>query len=92
MPTIIIYSKDICPYCDKAKLLLEQKGASYQEIKVDQDPQALQTMLERSQRRTVPQIFINDHHIGGFDDLWALEQAGGLDPLLQGDDDSHNQE
>lgn len=82
MANVIVYSKLICPYCDRAKALLKQKGADYTEIRVDQDPNELKTMMERSGRRTVPQIFIDETHVGGFDDLWALEQAGKLDPLL----------
>lgn len=83
MAEIIIYSKAMCPYCDRAKALLQQKNAAYVEKRVDQNPDDLQTMLANSNgQRTVPQIFINDQHIGGFDQLWALEQAGELDPLL----------
>lgn len=83
MADIIIYSKAVCPYCDRAKALLTQKGAKYTEKRIDQSPEDLQTMLEKSNgARTVPQIFINEQHIGGFDQLWALEQAGDLDPLL----------
>lgn len=86
MKSIIIYSKDYCPYCDRAKALLEQKAIAYKEIRVDQDPEAFQVMLQKSQRRTVPQIFCGDHHIGGFDDLWALEQSGELDNLVKNSD------
>lgn len=83
MATIIIYSKPNCPYCDRAKALLSRKKQTYTEIRIDQDPQSLKMMLEKSGgRRTVPQIFINDQHIGGFDDLAALDQAGKLDALL----------
>ncbi len=83
MAEVIVYSKAICPYCDRAKDLLTQKGVSYTEKRIDLNPQDLQAMLAGSNgRRTVPQIFIGDHHVGGFDDLWALEQAGDLDPLL----------
>lgn len=83
MPDIIIYSKEHCPFCDKAKQLLDHKGASYEEVRVDLNSDELQTMMDRSGRRTVPQIFIGDRHIGGFDDMWALEQAGELNPLLK---------
>lgn len=82
MPTITVYTTAMCPYCVRAKRLLEQKGVSYDEIRVDQDRGQLQIMLQRSQRRTVPQIFIDDHHVGGFDDLSALDNKGQLDPLL----------
>lgn len=82
MADVIIYSKPICPYCDRAKDLLNNKGVSFSEIRVDLDSEALQTMVEKSGRRTVPQIFINDQSVGGFDDLWALEQSGKLDEML----------
>ena len=82
MAKVIVYSKKVCPYCDRAKALLTQKQVAYEEIRVDLDSVALQTMLDKSGRRTVPQIFINDQPVGGFDDLWALEQAGKLDDLL----------
>jgi glutaredoxin 3 len=82
MADVIIYSKPICPYCDRAKDLLSNKGVIFSEIRVDLDSEALQTMVEKSGRRTVPQIFINDQSVGGFDDLWALEQSGKLDEML----------
>ncbi|MDF1796681.1 MAG: glutaredoxin 3 [Coxiellaceae bacterium] len=83
MAEVVVYSKAICPFCDRAKELLNQKGVSYTEKRIDQNRDDLAKMLEKSNgRRTVPQIFIGDHHVGGFDDLWALEQAGELDPLL----------
>lgn len=82
MTEMIIYSKDYCPYCDRAKDLLEKKSISYTEIRVDLDEQEYKIMLEKSNRRTVPQIFFKDKLIGGFDDLWALEQAGELDKLI----------
>ena len=67
-------------------MLLERKGVSYQEIRIDRDPEGLTTMLERSGgRRSVPQIFIGDHHVGGFDDMSALNLEGKLDPLLAGE-------
>ena len=83
MANIIVYSTAVCPYCDRAKALLDKKGASYQEIRVDEDTEARQEMMQKSGRRTVPQIFINDESIGGFDDLHALDQAGKLDELLK---------
>ena len=82
MPNIIIYTTATCPYCDNAKQLFKRKGASYIEIRVDQDATLKDEMIQRSGRRSVPQIFINDQHIGGFDDLAALEKAGKLDSLL----------
>ena len=82
MATVVVYSADHCPYCDRAKALLAKKGVTFEEIRVDLDPAAREVMMEKSQRRTVPQIFINDQPIGGFDDLWALEKEGTLDKLL----------
>jgi glutaredoxin 3 len=80
---VIVYSTGWCPYCVRAKALLERKGVPFREIRVDEDPAERQTMLERSRgQRTVPQIFIGDRHVGGFDDLYALEKAGELDKLL----------
>lgn len=83
MPKIEIYTKQTCPYCVRAKQLLDRKQVTYVEIRVDEDPKELEMMLLRAEgRRTVPQIFINDRGIGGCDDLYALDQAGKLDPLL----------
>ena len=83
MAKIEIYTTQICPYCVRAKELLKRKGAEYTEIHVDQDDASRQAMMERAGgRRSVPQIFINDQHIGGCDDLYALEQAHKLDSLL----------
>ncbi len=80
---VIIYTTGICPYCDRAKQLLKRKGADYQEIRVDQDTEQLAVMVERAQgRRSVPQIFIGDYHVGGFDDLAELSMDGKLDDLL----------
>jgi glutaredoxin 3 len=82
MAKIDIYTTATCPSCKQAKRLFDKKGVEYSEIRVDLDDEKLAEMMARSQRRTVPQIFINDQSIGGFDDLWALEQQGKLDPLL----------
>lgn len=83
MPKIEIYTKKTCSYCVRAKQLLDQKGVKYTEIMVDEDPKDLEMMLLRAEgRRTVPQIFINDRGIGGFDDLYELEHAKKLDILL----------
>jgi glutaredoxin 3 len=82
MPKIDIYTKPYCPYCERAKALLEQKGAEYNEIVASHDPALRAEMNERSGRYTYPQIFIDDKHVGGCDDLMALESRGGLDPLL----------
>jgi len=82
---IEVYSTRICPYCQRAKRLLQAKGAAYREILVDEEPELRDAMIARAGgRRTVPQIFIDGRHIGGFDDLNALDRAGGLDPLLKG--------
>jgi glutaredoxin 3 len=78
-----MYSTGWCPYCERARALLERKGAAFHEIKVDEDPADRQAMLVRSGgRRTVPQIFIGDRHVGGFEELYALDKAGELDKLL----------
>ena len=79
---IEIYTTQLCPYCDLAKALFKDKGLEYKEIRVDSDSEKMTEMLERSQRRTVPQIFINNHHVGGFDDLKQLVEANRLDDLL----------
>ncbi len=80
---ITIYSKDICPYCDRAKNFFKNKGLEYHEIKITDD-KIKQEMIEKSNgRMTVPQIFINDHHIGGWDDLSALNSSGELKKILE---------
>ena len=80
---VIVYSTGWCPYCVRAKALLERRGVPFREVRVDEDPAERATMLERSRgQRTVPQIFIGDRHVGGFDDLYALDKAGELDRLL----------
>jgi thioredoxin reductase (NADPH) len=82
MPEITMYTKSWCPYCDQAKRLLTAKGQTWTEIDVEASAAAREEMVARSQRRSVPQIFIGDRHVGGFDELAALDAAGGLDPLL----------
>jgi glutaredoxin 3 len=83
MPNVTIYTKAWCPYCDAAKQLLQRKNAEFDEISVDGDPAGQSAMAQRANgRSTVPQIFIGDTHVGGCDDLYALEQAGRLDALL----------
>jgi thioredoxin reductase (NADPH) len=79
---IVIYSKSWCPYCERAKRLLAAKGQSWREIDVEASDAALREMIEKTGRRTVPQIWIGDRHVGGFDELAALEAAGELDPIL----------
>ena len=83
MPNITIYSKDHCPYCVKAKMLLKNKGASYEEIDVNTAEIMMEVIEKSGGRRTVPQIFIGDRHIGGFDDLHELDVKGELDELLK---------
>ena len=82
MARIEIYTTPFCGYCARAKGLLDEKGAAYEEMDVMMDDKKRAEMRERSRRTTVPQIFINGEHIGGSDELAALEQAGKLDPLL----------
>ena len=83
MPTVKMYTTAVCPYCIRAKQLLKAKGVEQiEEIRIDTDPAQRQHMMETTGRRTVPQIFIGDTHVGGFDDLAALDQRGGLMPLL----------
>ena len=89
MPNVVMYTTTICPYCIRAKNLLQRKGVSYEEINIERDPQMMQECFSRSQRRTVPQIFIDDFHVGGYDDMAEMDAMGKLDPLLGlGNDDS----
>lgn len=82
MKEIIVYTANLCPYCTMAKRLLDKKGVSYAEINVDSKPGLRQEMMEKTRRRTVPQIYIGDFHVGGFDDLHALDSRKELDSLL----------
>ncbi|APX61935.1 MULTISPECIES: glutaredoxin 3 [Acinetobacter] len=83
MAEVIIYSTTVCPYCVRAKQLLERKGVEYKEINLSkEDPQVRLDLMQRTNHRTVPQIFINEQFIGGFDQLYALEREGKLDELL----------
>lgn len=85
MQHVKMYTTAFCPYCVRAKQILKAKGVEdIEEIRVDTDPGARATMMEITQRRTVPQIFIGQTHVGGCDDLMALDSRGGLVPLLQG--------
>ena len=85
MKKVTIYSTTVCPYCVRAKMLLSNKGVAYEEINVGNDPKLREAMMEKAGgRRTVPQIFIGDHHVGGFDELYELETEGKLDELLKG--------
>jgi glutaredoxin 3 len=83
-PAVTMYVSDWCPYCQRAKTLLEQKNVAYQEIDVDLDPKFREEMVARSKQRTVPQIFIGATHVGGCDELFALDSSGELDRLMQG--------
>ncbi len=83
MPNVIMYTTAVCPYCINAERLLVSKGVKeINKIRVDLQPELRIEMMQKTGRRTVPQIYINDQHIGGFDDLRALDLAGGLDSLL----------
>ena len=88
MPKIIMYSTGVCPYCQMAERLLKAKGvAAIDKIRVDLDPARRVEMMEKTGRRTVPQIYIGDTHVGGYDDLAALDRAGRLDGLLGAGDE-----
>ena len=83
MAKVLMYSTAVCPYCIQAERLLTKKGvADIEKIRVDLQPEQRELMIEKTGRRTVPQIYIGDTHVGGFDDLAALDRAGGLDTLL----------
>lgn len=85
MNAVKMYTTQVCPYCQRAKALLKQRGVeAIEEVRVDLDPAERDRMIELTGRRTVPQIFIGPTHVGGCDDLIALDQRGGLMPLLQG--------
>ena len=85
MSPVRMYTTQVCPYCVRAKALLKQRGVEQiDEIRVDLDPAQRDTMISLTGRRTVPQIFIGDTHVGGCDDLMALDQRGGLAPMLAG--------
>ncbi|GAC1455698.1 MAG: glutaredoxin 3 [Steroidobacteraceae bacterium] len=83
-PRVVMYSAAWCPYCAQARGLLEEKGVAVEEIDIDAAPQARGEMIRKSGRGTVPQIFIGETHVGGCEDLFALESAGSLDSLLTG--------
>jgi glutaredoxin 3 len=83
MAKVLMYSTGFCPFCLMAERLLKAKGVGQiEKIRVDLDPPRRQEMMERTGRRTVPQIYVGEKHVGGYDDLAALDRAGGLDPLL----------
>ena len=79
---VVMYATCWCPYCERARQLLKRKQVEFTEIDIDKDPALREQMMQRSGRRTVPQIFVGDVHVGGCDDLHELEARGGLDPLL----------
>jgi glutaredoxin 3 len=85
MPAIVMYTTNWCPYCERARRLLKSKGASFEEIDVESAAEKRAEMRARSGRRTVPQIFIGERHVGGYDDLVVLDREGGLLPLLSAD-------
>ena len=82
MAKVVMYTTAACPFCMQAERLLKSKGVEIEKIRVDLDPPRRQEMMQRTGRRTVPQIYVGSHHVGGYDDLAALDRAGGLDPLL----------
>ncbi len=83
MAKVRMYSTQVCPYCQMAERLLRSKGITeVEKILIDKDPEQRAVMMEKTGRRTVPQIYIGETHVGGYDDLAALDRAGGLDPLL----------
>jgi len=84
MAKVSMYTTAVCPYCVRAEMLLKQRGvADIEKIRIDLDPGQRTAMMERTGRRTVPQIYIGDTHVGGYDDLAALDRSGGLKPLLE---------
>ena len=83
MPKVLMYASGVCPYCVRAQMLLKAKGVTdIEKVRVDLDPQQREEMMQKTGRRTVPQIFIGETHIGGYDDMVALDRSGKLDPLL----------
>lgn len=84
-PEITLYTSAICPYCVAAKNFLKSKNQSWTEVRIDKDPAERERMVARARRTSVPQIFIGETHVGGYDDLIALHRKGGLEPLLAGD-------
>ena len=82
---VLMYTTAVCPYCTRAKQLLAARGVTQiEEVRVDLDPDRRDEMMQKTNRRTVPQIYIGETHVGGCDDLYALDAAGGLRPLLEG--------
>lgn len=85
MNKVLMYCTGFCPYCTRAEALLAQRGVTdIEKVRIDTDPAQREAMMSRTNRRTVPQIFVGETHVGGYDDLAALDRAGGLVPLLEG--------
>ncbi|HSG20866.1 MAG: glutaredoxin 3 [Burkholderiaceae bacterium] len=85
MAKVVMYSTAVCPYCQRAEMLLKQRGVTeIEKIRIDLDPAQRDAMMQKTGRRTVPQIYIGERHVGGFDDLAALDRQGALAPLLAG--------
>ena len=84
-PEIILYTTAICPYCVAAKNFLKSKGLAWTEVRIDTDPVAREAMVAKARRTSVPQIFVGDVHVGGYDDMMALHRAGRFEPLLAGE-------
>ena len=85
MAKVVMYSTAVCPYCQRAEMLLKQRGVTeIEKIRIDLDPAQRDAMMQKTGRRTVPQIYIGEHHVGGFDDLAARDRQGALAPLLAG--------
>ncbi|MEJ0046528.1 MAG: glutaredoxin 3 [Rhodospirillales bacterium] len=88
-PPVVMYTTAVCPFCQRAERLLTERGVTaIDKIRVDLQPEQRMAMMQKTGRRTVPQIYIGERHVGGYDDLAALDRAGGLTPLLQGEADS----
>lgn len=83
MPDVTLYSTAVCPYCVAAKNFLKSRGLDYSEVRIDTDPEQRRLMMERTRRSSVPQIFINDQHVGGYEELVALDRSGGLAALKE---------
>ena len=84
-PPITLYSTAICPYCVAAKNFLKSRGLAWTEVRIDTDPQARERMVALARRTSVPQIFVGDVHVGGYDDMMAMHRAGRFEPLLRGE-------
>jgi glutaredoxin 3 len=82
-PEIVIYSTQVCPYCVAAKNFLKSKGLEWREVRIDLDPAEREKMVAKAKRTSVPQIFVGETHVGGYDDMMALHRAGKFEPLLQ---------